>query len=61
MLNGNPDGYVGCAAAIAGTDFYTPTASLRLPTLAIAGSEDKPRRLTLCAKLPDLIPAASLR
>jgi 3-oxoadipate enol-lactonase len=34
------DGYMGCSAAIAGTDFYTPTASLTLPTLAIAGSED---------------------
>ena len=27
-------------AAIAGTDFYTTTAGLTLPTLAIAGSED---------------------
>jgi 3-oxoadipate enol-lactonase len=34
------DGYSGCSAAIAGTDFYTTTASLTLPTLAIAGSED---------------------
>lgn len=35
-----PDGYSGCSAAIAGADFYTTTASLTLPTLAIAGSED---------------------
>lgn len=34
------EGYAGCCAAISGTDFYTPTASLTLPTLAIAGSED---------------------
>lgn len=34
------NGYAGCSAAIAGTDFYTTTASLSLPTLAIAGSED---------------------
>lgn len=34
------EGYVGCSAAIAGTDFYTTTASLTLPTLGIAGSED---------------------
>jgi 3-oxoadipate enol-lactonase len=34
------EGYIGCAAAIAGSDFYTTTASLSLPTLAIAGSED---------------------
>lgn len=33
-------GYIGCSAAISGTDFYTTTASLTLPTLAIAGSED---------------------
>lgn len=34
------DGYLGCSAAISGTDFYTTTASLTLPTLGIAGSED---------------------
>ena len=36
----DPEGYAGCAAAISGTDFYTPTSGLTLPTLAIAGSED---------------------
>ncbi|MEO0915445.1 MAG: 3-oxoadipate enol-lactonase [Pseudomonadota bacterium] len=41
MLTRTPkDGYIGCSAAIANTDFYTTTASLTLPTLAIAGSED---------------------
>ena len=41
MLTRQPvRGYVGCAAAIAGTDFYTTTANLTLPTLVIAGSED---------------------
>ncbi len=35
-----PDGYIGCGHAIAGTDFYTTTAALTLPTLAIAGAED---------------------
>lgn len=34
------EGYTGCCAAIAGTDFYTPVSGLTLPTLAIAGSED---------------------
>ena len=33
-------GWTGCAAAIAGTDFYTPTAGLRLPTLGIAADRD---------------------
>lgn len=41
MLTRQPaEGYMGCSAAIAGTDFYATTASLTLPTLAIAGSED---------------------
>ena len=41
MLVRTPDaGYAGCSAAISGTDFMTTTATLRLPTLAIAGSED---------------------
>lgn len=41
MLTRQPaEGYIGCSAAIAGTDFYTPTAGLTLPSLAIAGSED---------------------
>lgn len=41
MLTRQPDnGYKGCSMAISGTDFYTTTAGLTLPTLAIAGSED---------------------
>ncbi|ARE38860.1 Beta-ketoadipate enol-lactone hydrolase [Rhodovulum sp. P5] len=41
MLTRQPvEGYLGCCAAISGTDFYTTTAGLTLPTLAIAGSED---------------------
>ena len=40
LTRGPAEGYIGCAAAIAGTDFYTPTSGLRLPTLGIAGSED---------------------
>ncbi|MEM8629972.1 MAG: 3-oxoadipate enol-lactonase [Pseudomonadota bacterium] len=41
MLTNTPDdGYAGCSAAIQGTDFYSTTATLTLPTLAIAGSED---------------------
>ncbi len=34
------EGWIGCAQAIAGTDFYTTTATLTLPTLVIAGSDD---------------------
>ena len=35
-----PEGWIGCAEAIAGTDFYTTTANLTLPTLVIAGAND---------------------
>lgn len=38
--NTDPAGWAGCAAAIAGTDFYETTATLTLPTLAIAGGND---------------------
>ncbi|EPX81683.1 3-oxoadipate enol-lactonase [Litoreibacter arenae] len=49
MLTDTPEqGYLGACAAIAGTDFYTTTAALTLPTLAIAGSEDR-------AAPPDLV------
>ena len=58
MLNGNAEGYTGCAAAIAGTDFYTQTASLRLPTLAIAGSEDAATPPDLVRETADLIPGS---
>lgn len=40
LLATDPKGWIGCASAIAGTDFYTPTAGLTLPTLAIAGAND---------------------
>ncbi len=41
MLTRTPlDGYIGCSAAIAATDFTDSTATLTLPTLAIAGTED---------------------
>lgn len=40
LLATNPSGWCATAAAIAGTDFYTPTAALTLPTLAIAAAND---------------------
>lgn len=52
------DGYAGCSAAIAGTDFYTPTSGLRLPTLGIAGSEDGSTPPDLVRETVDLIPGA---
>lgn len=58
MLAEHAEGYLGCAAAITGTDFYTPTASLRLPTLAIAGSEDGITPPDLVRETADLIPGS---
>lgn len=41
MLAGTaPDGWIGCAQAIAGADFYATTAKLTLPAIVIAGSND---------------------
>lgn len=41
MLKRTPAcGYVGCCAAVAQSDLHESNARLRLPTLAIAGSED---------------------
>ncbi|EEW25898.1 3-oxoadipate enol-lactonase [Rhodobacter ferrooxidans] len=51
----NPQGYIGCAHAIAGSDFYQTTARLTLPTLALAGSEDGSTPPDLVRETADLI------
>lgn len=51
-------GYAGCSAAIAGTDFYTTTAALRLPALAIAGDHDGSTPPDLIREMAELIPGA---
>lgn len=59
MVLATPDeGYIGCSAAISGTDFYTPTSGLRLPTLGIAGSEDGSTPPDLVRETVDLIPGS---
>lgn len=59
MLTRTPDeGYVGCSQAISGTDFYTPTSGLRLPTLGIAGSEDGSTPPDLVRETVDVIPGS---
>lgn len=40
FLATDPEGWMGCAAAISGTDFFETTSTLTLPTLAIAGAND---------------------
>lgn len=52
----NPDGWTGCAAAIAGSDFFTTTAALRLPVLAIAGANDGTTPPDLVRETAELIP-----
>ncbi|QBF30716.1 3-oxoadipate enol-lactonase [Thalassococcus sp. S3] len=52
------EGYIGCSAAISGTDFYTPTSALRLPTLGIAGDEDGSTPPDLVRETVDLIPGS---
>ncbi|WP_405107639.1 3-oxoadipate enol-lactonase [Phaeobacter sp. BS52] len=58
LLQQSVEGYVGCCAAIAGTDFYTPTSGLRLPTLGIAGSDDGATPADLVRETVDLIPGS---
>ena len=55
------EGYLGCCRAIAGTDFYTPTAGLRLPVLVIAGSEDGSTPPDLVRETAELIPGAEFQ
>jgi len=52
------EGYCRVCGAIAGTDFYTPTSGLRLPTLGIAGSEDGSTPPDLVRETVDLIPGS---
>lgn len=56
LLRCNPEGWAGCAAAIAGTDFYETTAALRLPTLAIAGANDGSTPPDLVRETAELVP-----
>lgn len=55
LVTTNPLGWIGCATAIAGTDFYTPTAALTLPTLVIAGDRDATTPPDLVRETADLI------
>ena len=61
MLTRQPtEGYIGCAEAIAGTDFYTPTSALRLPVLGIAGTEDGATPVDMVRETINLVPGARL-
>ncbi len=58
LVRQEDDGYAGCSAAISGTDFYATTATLRLPTLGIAGSEDGSTPPDLVREMVDLVPGS---
>ena len=56
MLAETPlEGYLGCCSAIAGTDFFSTTAALKLSTLAIAGSDDGATPPDLVREMQELI------
>ncbi|XDA97204.1 3-oxoadipate enol-lactonase [Sulfitobacter sp. LCG007] len=58
LVRQDPRGYIGCSAAISNTDFFTTTASLRLPALGIAGSEDGSTPPDLVRETMGLIPGS---
>lgn len=59
MLSRTPaTGYIGCCAAIAEADLTEQTTTLRLPTIAIAGSRDGASPPDLVAATAALIPEA---
>lgn len=61
MLSHTPQaGYIGCCAAIAAADLTANTTTLRLPTLAIAGSHDGASPPDLVAATAALIPGAQV-
>ena len=59
MTGQRAEGFIGCMQAISGTDFYTPTSGLRLPTLGIAGSDDGSTPPDLVRETVDLIPGST--
>ena len=53
-----PEGYAGVSAAISGTDFHSVVQDIRIPVLAVAGSEDGSTPPDLVRETADLIPGA---
>lgn len=52
------EGVAATCEAIAGTDFYTPTSGLRLPTLGLCGDRDKATPPDLVRETTDLVPGS---
>ena len=56
-----PEGWQGLAAATATADFYQTTATLRLPTLVLAGADDRKTPPDLQRELADLIAGSTFQ
>lgn len=62
MLSGTrPEGWQGLAAAMATADLYQTTATLTLPTLVIAGGDDRKVPADMQRELADLVAGSDLR
>lgn len=59
MFQATPlEGWTGCAAAIAGSDFYTSTSGLRLPLLGIGADRDASTPPDLVRETTELVQGA---
>ena len=58
LVRQSVEGYIGCCAAISGTDFLATTSGLRLPLLGIAGSEDGSTPPDMVRETSDLVPGS---
>ena len=56
-----PEGYIASCNAISGTDFYTPTSGLRLPSLGLCGIDDRISPPDLMRETIELIPGAQFK
>jgi 3-oxoadipate enol-lactonase len=56
-----PEGWIGFASAIATADFYQTTATLRLPTLVLAGADDRKTPPDVQHELADLVAGAEFQ
>lgn len=56
-----PDGWTGFASAIATADFYQTTATLRLPTLVLAGADDRKTPPDLQRELVELVAGSTFQ
>ncbi|KAF0115648.1 MAG: 3-oxoadipate enol-lactonase [Rhodobacteraceae bacterium] len=56
-----PEGWTGFASAVATADFYQTTATLQLPTLVLAGADDRKTPPDVQRELADLVAGTSFQ